>query len=403
MIPLRGRAEQTNLARPLGRRVWLLTGIPTLTGMRQGRAYLVDPGQEDVLPEGFALYLTQPGHSLERPDLPWLELPELLGYLRPGDVLGISEDGHHLRVLWRHASRQNSLLLTERCDNYCLMCSQPPKEAEDGWLLDDARELIRLLPPDTEQIGFTGGEPTFYGQQLVELLKLCTTLIPRAGVHVLSNGRRFAVPEFAKAWASIDNPNLMVGIPIYGTEPSLHDYVVQAKGAFAETIRGILNLAELGQAIEIRVVIHQQTAPALIEIAEFIARNLPFVDQVALMGLETTGFARANLDRIWIDPLDYAPALTEATLLLDYAGIRTMIYNHQLCLIEPRIWPFAVKSISDWKNEYHAECQQCSVADQCGGFFSSAKYKVSSNIRAIPAEPSLHVTNVLATSEAGAE
>ena len=33
-----------------------------------------------------------------------------------------------------------------------------------------------------------------------------------------------------------------------------------------------------------------------------------------------------------------------------------MIYNHQLCLIDRALWPFAVKSISDWKNEYHPEC-----------------------------------------------
>ena len=68
-----------------------------------------------------------------------------------------------------------------------------------------------------------------------------------------------------------------------------------------------MNLAELEQRIEIRVVIHKQTAPALVEIAEFVARNLPFVEQVALMGLETTGFARANLDAIWIEPIDTQP------------------------------------------------------------------------------------------------
>ena len=53
--------------------------------------------------------------------------------------------------------------------------------------------------------------------------------------------------------------------------------------------------------------IHKQTAPHLVEIAEFIARNLPFVDQVALMGLEMIGFARANMDDVWIDPIDYRP------------------------------------------------------------------------------------------------
>jgi MoaA/NifB/PqqE/SkfB family radical SAM enzyme len=50
------------------------------------------------------------------------------------------------------------------------------------------------------------------------------------------------------------------------------------------------------------------------------------------------------------------------------------------------MWPYAVRSISDWKNEYHPECVDCSVKEECGGFFFSAKYKVSDKIKAIPAE-----------------
>ncbi len=81
------------------------------------------------------------------------------------------------------------------------------------------------------------------------------------------------------------------------------------EGAFNQTIPGILNLAQVGARIEIRVVLHKQTAPALPEIAEFIARNLPFVDQVALMGLEMIGLARANIPELWIDPTEYAEEL----------------------------------------------------------------------------------------------
>jgi hypothetical protein len=130
-------------------------------------------------------------------------------------------------------------------------------------------------------------------------------------------------------------------------------------------------------------VIHKQTAPFLVEIAEFISRNLPFVDQVALMGLEVIGFARANLDDVWIDPVDYADQLSEAVSLLARKRIRTLVYNHQLCLTDPGIWPFTVKSISDWKNEYHPECLRCSLANECGGFFYSSKYRYSNHIRAI--------------------
>ena len=381
MIQLRGRSASFELDGPLPKAVWLIVNQGSLTPQRKGRAFLVEPGGE--APDGFDLYLV--GEEQDAPaGRPWIALPPLLRYLGAGDVVSASASGEYLRVLWRAKSPNNSILLTERCDHYCLMCSQPPKEHEDDWLLENAKELIRLLPPSTPGIGFTGGEPTIYGERLIELLRLCRNLLPEAGVHVLSNGRRFADFGFASAWAGVRNPGLMVGIPIYGAEPALHDYVVQSAGAFDETVRGIVNLGELRQRIEIRVVVHKQTAPALPQIAEYIARNLPFVEQVALMGLEMIGFARANIEEVWIDPDSYREELREAVSLLARRRIKTMIYNHQLCLIDRELWPFAVRSISDWKNEYHPECIDCGIREQCGGFFFSAKYKVSEKIRAVP-------------------
>jgi His-Xaa-Ser system radical SAM maturase HxsC len=383
MIPLYGRATATNLGEPLSRRVWRLTDDNGVAhrGHGHGHALLVDSSH--ATPGGFGLYVAHDSSGLDRAPQNAIQLPDQLRYLRAGDVISVGADGTRIRVLWRANSTQNSVLLTERCDNYCLMCSQPPKANIDTWLLEDAVELIRLLPQDTRAIGFTGGEPTLYGEGLIKLLRLCRALLPCTGVHLLSNGRRFSDDEFTIAYASVRNPQLMVGIPIYGSEPALHDYVVQARGAFDETIRGILNLVRLRQRVEIRVVLHKQTASAILEIAEFIARNLPFVEQVALMGLEMTGLARANLNEVWVDPFDYQTDLTRASILLDRHGVRTMIYNHQLCLLERAAWPFAVKSISDWKNEYHPECDQCLVRDNCGGFFHSAKYRTSDHIRAI--------------------
>jgi His-Xaa-Ser system radical SAM maturase HxsC len=381
MIPLRGCSAVCELARPLPRSLWLLVDRPTPLVSREAQAFLIGNGAE--ADEDYKLYIGKNG--VEKPAFAgnYIELPSELSYLQAGDIVSLSPEGRQVRVLWRSASDQNSVLLTERCDHYCLMCSQPPRNVDDAWLLEEAMDLVRLLPRTTRGIGFTGGEPTLYGEKLFELLRLCRNLLPETAVHVLSNGRRFSDFAFARSYAAIENPNLLIGIPIYGSEPSRHNYVVQSQGAFEATVRGILNLAQLGQRVELRVVVHKQTAPVLRDIAEFVARNLPFVEHVALMGLEMIGFARANMDEIWIDPVDYKQELTEATLLLDRLGIRVLIYNHQLCLIDRQIWPFAVKSISDWKNEYHSECLRCRVRDTCGGFFYSAKYRMSDHIQAI--------------------
>ena len=139
-------------------------------------------------------------------------------------------------------------------------------------------------------------------------------------------------------------------------------------------------LKNRGQAVEIRIVLHAITAPRLRETCAWIARNLPFVDHVALMGLENTGFAIANQDLLWIDPVDYRDQLAAGVDVLSTSGVNVSVYNLPLCVLDPRVRPFAVQSISDWKNAYLPECDDCSVRRDCAGFFSTGRPKFSRGI-----------------------
>ena len=313
-------------------------------------------------------------------------LPRTFRYLDEGDVFRVEGENSRIRVLYRKKSLHNHFLVTERCDNYCLMCSQPPRNVDDDWVIDEILQIIPLIDPDCREIGFTGGEPTLLGQRLIEVLETCKAQLPNTAIHVLSNGRHFSDERFTTAWARVNHPDLMVGIPIYSDVSTIHDYVVQADGAYDQTIRGILNLKRLNQRVEVRVVLHKQTYRRLPQLAEFLSRNLLFVDHVALMGLEITGFTRANLDALWIDPTEYQKELYEAVQILAANGMRVSIYNLPLCLVDRRLWSWAVQSISDWKNEYLPACDECDVKNRCAGFFSSAKFKCSDNISPIKNE-----------------
>src|SRR5262249_34942670 len=154
------------------------------------------------------------------------------------------------------------------------------------------------------------------------------------------------------AWRSVEHPDLIAAIPVYSAVDHIHDHVVQAKGGFDETILGILKLKDRGQRVEIRVVLHALTGPRILETCRWIARNLPFVDHVALMGLENTGFAIANDALLWIDPMDYRDVLAEGVQSLDAANVNVSVYNLPRCVLDRSIWPHAVRSISDWKNSY---------------------------------------------------
>ncbi|MDP3874259.1 MAG: radical SAM protein [Methyloversatilis sp.] len=222
--------------------------------LRERSAYLVRAGVTEI-PSGFGHYL-QIGEAAKI-DFGELEnwqrvtsLSDDFSYLEDGDIIRLNSARGEIRVLYRKSSPHNTIMVTEQCQHYCLMCSQPPKEVDDSWLLDEANELIRIMPRGTGELGFSGGEPTLFGERFLETLRLTKALHPGTSIHILSNGRLFADRRFAADYAQIRHPDMMVGIPIYSDDPATHDYVVQAKGAFDETLRGILNLKEFGQKVE---------------------------------------------------------------------------------------------------------------------------------------------------------
>jgi His-Xaa-Ser system radical SAM maturase HxsC len=382
MIKLRGSGLRfANVAAGPIKPIRITTDIKRPKALRKSEAFLITG---DDVPEGFGWYLKVGGpagtFSLSN-DAPTALLPIDYSYLADGDVIRLLPEQNGIRVLHRRATPSNSFLLTERCNNYCLMCSQPPRDVDDNWIFDEVLSALRLIDRDAVEIMLTGGEPTLLEGRFLELVQACKSYLPNTAVHVLSNGRTFADESFAAKLAEIGHPDLMVGVPLYADVSHIHNYVVQAEDAFDETIRGILNLKKHGQKVEIRVVLHKQTIPRLTALATFITRNLLFVDQVVLMGLEITGFTRANMDALWIDPADYQAELTQAVGILDRARIKTSIYNAQLCLMDQSIWKFAKRSISDWKQEYMPECASCELMPNCAGFFASASIRYSDHIK----------------------
>jgi His-Xaa-Ser system radical SAM maturase HxsC len=340
----------------------------TPTSLRENLLALSFPGDVPP-PPGFAGYLAIGG--AEPGPYNNVLLPKEFSYLGPGDVVRIDPGARKIRVIYRAEAPSNSLLLTERCNHYCVMCSQPPKTADDTQVAKDILEAIPLFAKNTRELILSGGEPTLIGDLFFEILKQIRGHLPDTSVHVLSNGRSSADPVFARRVGALNLTDLMFGVPLYSDDPDRHNFVVQSKGAFDESVQGILNLKAAGVRVEIRVVLHRYTIPTLTNLARYIATNLTFVDHVAFMGLEAMGFARSNWDDLWIDPRDYQSELADACRSVARKGIRTSVYNLPLCWLSPALLPYYVTSISDWKNEYLESCGRCAAASQCGGFFSS--------------------------------
>jgi His-Xaa-Ser system radical SAM maturase HxsC len=338
---------------------------------------------EDPDLNGYRAVLSYGEASTSRPIVE--RLREVLTFV-DGDVVAMEPDGF-VRSLYRPREKHHSMFVTERCSSNCLMCSQPPKDHDDvASLAARNRELIRLMNPHPDYLTITGGEPTLLGDHLFDLLRDARQLLPATAIHILSNGRTLAWPLYCARIAALEHPDLSFGIPLYSDVAGDHDYVVQAKGAFDQTVSGLHQADRHGIRVEIRIVLHRLTVPRLTRLAEFIFRNLSFVEHVALMGLEFVGYTARNIDELWIDPFEYQEELTAAVRFLSQRGMTVSIYNHQLCVLRSELWQYAKKSISDWKNLYLPACEQCSRRDECGGLFQWAIKKHSEHIHALIGE-----------------
>ena len=354
----------------------------TPTGSRTTLVYVAETAKPDCELEGYAAALLEQRVSGTSSTGTPIVSGITTDHLRDGDVVLVSPNGH-VRTVFRPDSAHNVLFMTERCNSYCLMCSQPPRDVDDSFLVDVNLRLIPLMLPTPAYVCITGGEPTLLGDGLLAILRKLKETLPSTHAHMLTNGRRFADPEFTRAFSSVQHLNLSLGIPLYADNAPDHDYVVQARGAFDETMRGLYQLARDTQNIEIRVVLHSHTIERLESLCEYIYRNLPFASHVALMGLEVTGFAKHNLPRLWIDPVRAGVIVGRAAELLAVRGMNVSIYNYPLCLLPRSAWEYARRSISDWKQTYAEPCQECRVRGECAGLFQWAVERYSGMLRPV--------------------
>ena len=358
---------------------------------RSDHAFVLnDPSlfQQPGVFDGYAAVITPEdsyGQAFQATRVPMIQVSSA-HELRDGYIISVQPDTSSIRTVFRPESPHNTLFVTERCNSNCLMCSQPPKDINDSYLIEENLRIISLIslikkPPAV--LGITGGEPTLLGDDLIRLLGTLKTKLPHTHIHMLTNGRFYRDASFTRKLADVAHLSFVSAIPLYADVAEIHDYIVQAHGAFDQTVEGLYNAAEAGLNIEIRVVLHKQSIPRLRQLAEYIYWNFPFAGHVAFMGLEHMGYVKKNWEALWIDPYDYMSNLEHAVRYLYLRRMNVSIYNLQLCLLPKTLWAFARKSISDYKNIYLDVCTDCSEKEHCSGFFLSQQQRHSNHIRAL--------------------
>lgn len=286
-----------------------------------------------------------------------------------GDVILVQPQAAGLaraeRIL-RAGSPHNTLLVTERCDQLCVMCSQPPKKTHIDRF--GHFEQACLLAEPNSLIGVSGGEPTLYKDALLAMIERVLEARPDLGFHVLSNGQHFEAEDVPR----LRNPlyrRVNWGIPLYAANSDLHDRIVGKAGAFTRLEESFAHLLMAGARIELRTVLLTDNVAALPALARRVTARLRFIETWSIMQLENIGFAKGRWGALHVDHragfVPIAAALDRAAL----HGIPAQLFNFPRCTVPEAYRDQAPASISDWKRKYPPACAGCREQNICCGFF----------------------------------
>lgn len=295
-----------------------------------------------------------------------LEIAGINASALDGDVVLIDPRAGRAERLLRPGSTTNTLLITERCDQLCVMCSQPPKKTHvDRFAL---LEEACLLAPDGMLIGISGGEPTLYKEQLLSLIERVHAARNDLGFHVLTNAQHFEDTDIARL-AGPAFRKVSWGIPLYASDPNLHDQIVGKSGAFARLEASLARLAMAGARVELRTVVLTDNVSTLPKLARYVSTRLRFIEAWSIMQLEHIGFAKNRWSQLFYN---HSRDFTTIAAALDHAllrGVGAQLFNFPRCTVPAAYRSLAIASISDWKRKFAPACNTCSDRNACSGFF----------------------------------
>lgn len=262
-----------------------------------------------------------------------------------------------------------------RCNNNCLMCTNPPefKNKKESLLYSRQNLLSRVESWKEEGLGMdninlTGGEPTIHPDFLF-LLRKIRKILPKNKIIIVSNGRMFSYSEFAKD--CLKTKNLCLEIALHGPNAKLHDKVTCVKGSFDQTVKGLNNILKYrnsSQELEIRIIITKLTYKNLGETVNFAKKRFPGVDRIILIFMEMEGMAKKNFKLVGLKYKEFKPYIDLKKIGEWRNGLKEIrLYHFPLCVLEPELWQYAWRTLRGEEVTFLPSCRQCRYRKYCLG------------------------------------
>ncbi len=300
------------------------------------------------------------------------------------DVFQINSEGSAYRC-YNNNSLDNAIMLTAHCNSNCLMCPSSDlfRRQVSSPTIEEYLEIIRHIPSDAEHLTITGGEPFLVGTRIFEVFSALKKKFNNTSFLLLTNGRALSYAPFIERFEQTIPYNTITAIPLHGYDSKTHDAITRSPGGFGETCRGIKNLLQINQNVEIRIVVSKLNYNIITHISEYVISYFRSVRRVVIMGLEMLGNAAKYEKQVWISYREAFLSSKDAIKKLIESGINVELYNFPLCAVDREYYHICAKSISDYKIRFAEECEQCLVKDACGGIFAGTIRLARSGIKPV--------------------
>lgn len=328
---------------------------------------LINNNLEAMMLRGHSLYFWKSGATLKISQ----ETCEKLSMCDDYDVFQIDEKGNAY-LYYSNENDDNAFVITGKCNSNCIMCptgSYIRKHGENADM-EELKEIVRHIPTDARHITITGGEPFLVGHELFDFLQALKNKFKRTDFLLLTNGRALSIPSYSHRFNETAPENMIIGIPLHGHNDELHDMITQSPGGFAQTVSGIQNLLSAERKVEIRIVVSMLNHNHISDIVDLVIDRFPGAYSVKIMGMEMSGNAAINRDKLWLSYSDAFAASKEGIDKLIANRIDVSLYNFPLCSVDSNYRMLCKKSITDYKIRYAEACEQCAIKDACGGIFA---------------------------------
>jgi sulfatase maturation enzyme AslB (radical SAM superfamily) len=132
--------------------------------------------------------------------------------------------------------RYKEIFLGGPCNNNCLYCSAAHKTSAQT---DFNKISASLIQKEEDSVALYGGEPMLRND-LPEIIRAAAGNGFRR-IKLRTNGRAFSDGQFLQQVMTAGCH--LFEIKLWGSNPSLHDYMTRTQGSFGETMNGLENLA----------------------------------------------------------------------------------------------------------------------------------------------------------------